>query len=158
MKHGLQSELIPGLILGKYIKVTMLYCSFHQEEGDFPHLSIFPFPFQRSSFPPFKSLTYLQAFLHSFTPSKCFLLFQFLKNQQQQTTMGRHIALALDRTEHSIEAFNWYVHDLRKYDDFVELIHCVEPALVQTVGAYPLCIASFSSFVGVFFLFSSPSR
>jgi len=51
----------------------------------------------------------------------------------------RRIAIAIDRTVHSVDAFNWYVKFLRRHNDVVALIHCVEPAMVQTVGAYPLC-------------------
>ncbi|KAL5015112.1 hypothetical protein ScPMuIL_009382 [Solemya velum] len=44
----------------------------------------------------------------------------------ESTDTKRVVAIAVDESEHSEQAFRWYMDNIRRPDDFLLLIHCPE--------------------------------
>jgi len=49
----------------------------------------------------------------------------------------RKVALAVDDSNHSVNAFQWYLHKLHRPGDYVILMHCVE-TIAPFTGILPV--------------------
>ncbi|XP_031552622.1 uncharacterized protein LOC116289832 isoform X2 [Actinia tenebrosa] len=60
-----------------------------------------------------------------------------MTSRSQEDTPRRKVLLAVDHSEHTLRAFNWYLDDLHKDDSILYILHCQElPALTLPPHAY----------------------